>query len=207
MVERRIWDAEDPQVRILSPRPVSRPWSNGIRHESSKLEDGGSSPSGRMIYSRFVVTVAQLVRAPACGVGGCGFDPRQSPQKPRRRTSRRYSIQTTSAAGRAPLAQSVEQRPFKPLVPGSSPGGRRVCTASSMVEQVTLNHLVGGSSPSRCRFPRSLRRSLRRRLFVREVGLERMRALKKDSVWDYDRVYYSDLLRYLDWYEGSQSSL
>ena len=25
-------------------------------------------------------------------------------------------------------------------------------TASSMVEQVTLNHLVGGSSPSRCKF-------------------------------------------------------
>ncbi len=25
----------------------------------------------------------------------------------------------------APLAQSVEQRPFKPFVPGSSPGGRR----------------------------------------------------------------------------------
>ena len=24
----------------------------------------------------------------------------------------------------APLAQLVEQRPFKPLVPGSSPGGR-----------------------------------------------------------------------------------
>jgi|HubBroStandDraft_4_1064222.scaffolds.fasta_scaffold153816_2 hypothetical protein len=41
--------AEGPQVQILSPRPTSRPWSNGIRHESSKLEDGGSSPSGRMI--------------------------------------------------------------------------------------------------------------------------------------------------------------
>jgi hypothetical protein len=50
----------------------------------------------------------------------------------------------------APLAQSVEQRPFKPLVPGSSPGGRTLCTASSMVEQLTLNQLVGGSSPPRC---------------------------------------------------------
>ena len=49
---------ERPQVRILSSRPLRghdilegrallRPWSNRIRHESSKLEDGGSSPSGR----------------------------------------------------------------------------------------------------------------------------------------------------------------
>jgi hypothetical protein len=36
--------------RFNSCRPDQlRPWSNGIRHESSKLEDGGSSPSGRMI--------------------------------------------------------------------------------------------------------------------------------------------------------------
>ena len=60
--------------------PLERPWSNRIRHESSKLEDGGSSPSGRMIYCPFVVTVAQLVRAPVCGTGGRGSDPRQSPQ-------------------------------------------------------------------------------------------------------------------------------
>jgi hypothetical protein len=56
-----------------------RPWSNGIRHESSKLEDGGSSPSGRMIQYVLVVTVAQLVRASVCGTEGRGFDPRQSP--------------------------------------------------------------------------------------------------------------------------------
>ena len=36
-------------------------------------------------------------------------------------------------------------------------------TASSMVEQVTLNHLVGGSSPSRCRAFFEARRSLGRR--------------------------------------------
>ena len=30
--------------------PALRPWSNRIRHESSKLEDGGSSPSGRMLH-------------------------------------------------------------------------------------------------------------------------------------------------------------
>jgi hypothetical protein len=34
----------------------------------------------------------------------------------------------------------------------NAPGpGSELGTASSMVEQVTLNHLVGGSSPSRCK--------------------------------------------------------
>lgn len=58
-----------------------RPWSNRTRHESSKLDDGGSSPSGRMLKWVLAVTVAQLVRASVCGTEGRGFDSRQSPHR------------------------------------------------------------------------------------------------------------------------------
>jgi hypothetical protein len=119
----------NPVAPTNRPRGIlgfARPWSNGIRHESSKLEDGGSSPSGRMVDLHFAVTVAQLVRASVCGTEGRGSESRQSPQD-RRRTpieALRTSDEANEASERAPLAQSVEQRPFKPLVPGSSPGGR-----------------------------------------------------------------------------------
>jgi hypothetical protein len=134
--------------------------------------------SPRTRIGRGVVTVAQLVRALVCGVRGRGFDPRQSPQSARRRVigAAVFEKQRNRSARRAPLAQLVEHRTFNPLVPGSSPGGRSVfirsdaafatprldvpsrpalryrlvCTASSMVEQLTLNQLVEGSSPSRC---------------------------------------------------------
>ncbi len=59
-LERRVWDAEGRKFESCRPDGLRghgiltrgyhaclRPWSNGIRHESSKLEDGGSSPSGR----------------------------------------------------------------------------------------------------------------------------------------------------------------
>jgi hypothetical protein len=79
-----------------------------------------------VVQCRFVVTVAQLVRAPACEVGGRGIVTPQSPQNSAQDglVNIAYNV-TRHDRKRAPLAQSVEQRPFKPLVPGSSPGGRK----------------------------------------------------------------------------------
>ncbi len=36
----------------------------------------------KICFFAFVATVAQLVRAPVCGTGGCGFNPRRSPHLP-----------------------------------------------------------------------------------------------------------------------------
>ena len=88
-LERRVWDAKAGRSNRLAPTNLSLCYAiqrcarglTWIRHESSKLEDGGSSPSGRMLYSRFVVTVAQLVRASVCGTEGRGSESRQSPQR------------------------------------------------------------------------------------------------------------------------------
>jgi hypothetical protein len=47
----------------------------------------------------------------------------------------------------APIAQPVEQLPFKQKVPGSNPGGRTInlCRGSSVVEQKTENLCVVSS--------------------------------------------------------------
>src|ERR1700676_3201214 len=51
---------------------------------------------------------------------------KEPPQFPRREaaTDTAKTALSRGNLGCAPLAQSVEHRPFKPLVPGSSPGGR-----------------------------------------------------------------------------------
>ena len=67
-----------------------------------------------------MVAVAQSVRAPVCGTGGCGFNSRQPPlEKERRdrRESRRARVVCRS------VAQLVEHRSPKPAVGGSIPSG------------------------------------------------------------------------------------
>jgi hypothetical protein len=81
-------------------RRTARTWPYSLRLPSGQETNG--APSERR-WSTAVI-VAQLVRAPDCGSGGRGF---KSPQSPH-----------------APVAQSVEQWPFKPFVAGSSPAGR-----------------------------------------------------------------------------------
>ena len=50
----------------------------------------------------------------------------------------------------APIAQLVEQLPFKEKVPGSSPGGRTSLLAdlAQLVEQLSCKQQVVGSNPT-----------------------------------------------------------
>ena len=69
------------------------------------------------MFSTVVVVVAQSVRAPDCGSGGCGFDSRQPPSEvPDHRRKPAELVQRS-------VAQVVEHRSPKPGVAGSSPAG------------------------------------------------------------------------------------
>src|SRR5919112_2378397 len=67
------------------------------------------------LCARAAVVVAQSVRAPDCGSGGCGFDPRQPPWE-------NAGSRAGEPAQRS-VAQVVEHRSPKPGVAGSSPAG------------------------------------------------------------------------------------
>jgi hypothetical protein len=90
---------------------------------------GLDPPVFRAVFSRarmvFVpaVVVAQSVRAPDCGSGGCGFDPRQPPlEKLGARSWEPLGAARSSLVQRS-VAQVVEHRSPKPGVAGSSPAG------------------------------------------------------------------------------------
>src|SRR4029078_13726113 len=59
-----------------------------------------------------MVTVAQSVRAPVCGTGGCGFNSRQSPSS---------ALGVGQGTRTRSVAQLVEHWSPKPAVGGSSP--------------------------------------------------------------------------------------
>src|SRR3979490_2898518 len=94
-----------------------------MQHESKarliRLWNGIKMQGGSM------VAVAQLVRAPVCGTGGCGFNSRQPPLK----TVRGASVAAFHGAVRGAdnrfrsVAQLVEHRSTKPAVGGSIPSG------------------------------------------------------------------------------------
>src|SRR5918994_7965467 len=67
------------------------------------------------LCARAAVVVAQSVRAPDCGSGGCGFDPRQPPWK--------MPDPKAGEPAQRSVAQVVEHRSPKPGVAGSSPAG------------------------------------------------------------------------------------
>src|SRR4051812_23984809 len=70
---------------------------------------------------RPMVAVAQLVRAPDCGSGGCGFNSRQSPLTVRGSIDRAIA-RSVSRRFRS-VAQLVEHRSPKPAVGGLIPSG------------------------------------------------------------------------------------
>jgi hypothetical protein len=60
-----------------------------------------------------MVAVAQLVRAPDCGSGGCGFNPRQPPLTTRRRAAerpRRLGLQAEDGFAKLFLGVSASMR-------------------------------------------------------------------------------------------------
>src|ERR1700694_5636033 len=93
-----------------------------MKHESKarliRLSNGIKMQVGSM------VAVAQLVRAPVCGTGGCGFNSRQPPLKTVRRASVAAFTAVRGGGDRfRSVAQLVEHRSPKPAVGGSIPSG------------------------------------------------------------------------------------
>ncbi len=72
-----------------------------------------------------MVTVAQLVRAPDCGSGGCGFNSHQSPCS---------GLSDPCSGPRRSVAQLVEHRSPKPAVGGSSPSGPVLLSTGQQVD-------------------------------------------------------------------------
>ena len=83
------------------------------------------------------MAVAQLVRAPVCGTGGCGFNPRQPPLVEAKGNESGATPDALLERFRS-VAQLVEHRSPKPAVVGSSPPGPvagRVCLSGSCRER------------------------------------------------------------------------
>ena|GEM_PF-2195638 len=93
-----------------------------IEHQPSKLRVAGSSPAGRA-KPRLTCCCgcsggrSSVGRAPDCGSGRRGFESHRPPQKP----LYRQSLLSPSANVFGPLAQLVEQLTLNQLVVGSSP--------------------------------------------------------------------------------------
>ena len=60
--------------------------------EETVLKTAGCKSLGGSIPSSSALAVAQLVRAPDCGLGGRGFDSHRSPHLPRWRNGSRASL-------------------------------------------------------------------------------------------------------------------
>ena len=76
-----------------------------------------------------MVAVAQLVRAPDCGSGGCGFDARLLPHSQGYSSTVEHQLLELIVAGSnpaAPLSSGVAKWPkatvCKTVIPGSNPG-------------------------------------------------------------------------------------
>ncbi len=91
--------------------------------------------SGTIGLASRVVTVAQLVRALDCGSRGCGFDSHRSPQDSRAPVAQLDRALASEAKGQRFESSRAHHR-------RSSVG-----PLAQLVEQLTLNQRVQGSSP------------------------------------------------------------
>jgi hypothetical protein len=91
----------------------------GPGHEDTTV----ALPSGDLCQNESsLVAVAQLVRAPGCGPGGRGFEPRRSPSPADGRQLRLWSAASFTVSGAS--SSMAEQRTLNPQVLGSNPRGR-----------------------------------------------------------------------------------